>query len=208
MGKEKSNNSHNKRIYFYLSAILLLTIVLYSQTLTSDFVTYDDEKYVLQNTDIRELTLTNIKNYFTEYYMSMYHPLTMLSYALDFNFFGMNPKAFHTVNLIFHLLNVILVFWMIFLLTRKIGLAVFVALFFSIHPMHVESVAWIAERKDVLYTFFFLLSIIYYLWYLDKSLKVKYFFVSILFFILSLLCKSATVVLPVLLLVIDYYKNH
>ena len=83
-------------------------------------------------------------------------PVTTLTYAVEFSMFGLNPKPYHIANLIFHLLNIILVFYLIFILTSRIEISVITALFFAIHPMHAESVSWISERKDVLYSFFLL----------------------------------------------------
>jgi tetratricopeptide (TPR) repeat protein len=132
----------------------------------------------------------------------------MISYAIDYHFFKLNPFFFHLKNILFHLLNTVLVYFLIKKISQnKIYISLFTALLFGIHPMHVESVAWIAERKDVLYTFYFLIGLLLYLQYLDKK---NYVFLigAALSFVLSTLAKSAAVVFPVILILIDFYEKR
>jgi tetratricopeptide (TPR) repeat protein len=208
------DTSSDKRKYIYLSLILLLTILLYSNSIKNQFVSYDDEFYIQNNEHIKSLSSKNISKIFSTYYFSNYHPLTTLSYALDYHFAfdkksgNINPVRFHIVNLVFHLLNVLLVFGLIFLLVKRVNLAAIAALLFAIHPFHVESVSWISERKDVLYTFFYLLSLVTYLYYQRNEGRYKYLVLCFTCFCFSLLSKSMAVTLPILLLLLDYYKSN
>jgi tetratricopeptide (TPR) repeat protein len=137
-----------------------------------------------------------------------YHPVTVLSLAVNYAMGKGNFPVYYGTNLFFHLLNTLLVFFLVFLMFDKKWLAALItAFFFGIHPMHVESVAWIAERKDVLYTFFFLLTLIGYLRYRQTN-KTSTYILILLLFALSLLSKPAAVVLPVVLLLIDWYQKR
>ena len=191
-----------------LIILLVTTFITYYPTLKNNFVNWDDDKLVYQNPDILNLNTSSLKTFFSSYYANMYHPLTTLSYAIDAKIFGLNPLYFHLINILIHLINVILVFYLIFFLTRRQITAFFVALIFALHPMHVESVVWVAERKDVLYTAFFLISLIFYTRYLEKALSNKFLLLCFSAFLLSLFSKSAAVILPLVLLAIDYYKGR
>lgn len=185
--------------------VLLITFVVLMKVTGYDFVTLDDESYVVQNNDIRGLSSEHLKAFFTKYYVGMYQPLTMISYAIDYAVFKLNPAGYHTVNLLLHLLNTFFVFLLISKLSRRKYVAFFVAVLFGIHPMHMESVAWISERKDVLYAFFFLSSLLSYLEYKIYSKKKTFLFISIICFACSLLSKSMAVTLPALIFLMDYY---
>ena len=194
--------------FLCLSAIFILTVIVFSSSINNEFLTnWDDQDYVTNNNDIKDLSYQNVKKIFTSYYVANYQPVTMLSYGIEYKFFNLNPKTFHTTNLILHLLNIILVFQLIYLLTRKTGISAIAALFFAIHPMHVESVAWISERKDVLYSLFYLGALIAYIYYI-KNKKNKYLIYSLLLFIFSLLSKSMAVTMPVVLILFDYYYKR
>ncbi|MDD5570664.1 MAG: tetratricopeptide repeat protein [Bacteroidales bacterium] len=203
------NEKLKKTIYFILSAIVLLTIIVFSNSLKNNFISnWDDDVYILNNTDIKDINLVKFGRILHTYYNSNYHPLVTLYYAFEYNVFGMNSVPFHLSNLLFHLMNVCLVFYFIFLLTKKTDVAAIVSVLFAIHPMHVESVSWIAERKDVLYAFFFLGSMIYYLKYIENSSKYKPLVISIILFLLSCFSKSMAVTLPLVLILIDYYLSR
>jgi protein O-mannosyl-transferase len=197
----------------WLAGILLITYIAYFPSLKNGFTNWDDNVYIGENTMIKKLSGANIKKMFdTENHVSLnYHPITIFSLALDYKLSsGYNAKRFHTTNLIFHLLNTALVFWFIFLLSdKKLMVASIVALFFGIHPMHVESVAWISERKDVLYVFFFMSALIVYLKYLNaEKNKILLYLLILVLFLFSLLSKAMAVVLPLIFLLIDYYKER
>ena len=140
--------------------------------------------------------------------MGNYHPLVIISYAWEYFFFKLNPAPYHIVNMIIHLLNCVLVFYFILRLGSSIPVAFITGLLFGIHPLHVESVAWISERKDVLYAFFYLISLICYLSYLEKRPGYKYYFFAMFFFILSLLSKPMAVTLPLILFLMDYFNER
>ena len=222
MGQKKIHSSPiQKNTSWVVILILLITILAFSDSISNSFLTnWDDNTYIINNPQVKDFSVNGIKNIFSSYQIGNYHPLTMLSYTIEYKLFGLNPKVFHFFNLLFHLINVWLVFRLMQLLSKRLEIAVIVAVLFAIHPMHVESVSWIAERKDVLYSMFYLLSLIFYVRYtLSKySLQLptsnlqsrasKHYIVSIAFFTLSLLSKSMAVTLPVLLILIDYYLER
>ena len=201
-----------KKSLYYLIAVLAVTCIIYIPSLFNGFiVNWDDGGYIHEHALVHELSWDNFLTIFnpTTFYKGNYHPLTTFFYAIEYSIVGLNPFLYHLNNLIFHLLNCYLVFIFIRRLSKRIELAAFVALFFGIHPMHVESVAWISERKDVLYTFFFLISCLYYMSYLEKEeKKTRNYVLAVLMFFLSLLSKSAAVALPGALLLIDYFQKR
>jgi len=205
-----SNNMFLKKIILPLAALLIITFFSFSPCLKSSFINWDDNEYVTETPVIRELSFENTKKIFSSFYVGCYLPATMISYSLEYKFFKFDPHVYHTVNLILHLLNCILVFWLFFLLQDfhekkpKIFIPFVIALLFGIHPLHVESVAWIAERKDVLYSFFFLLSLIFYIYYYRQNKKLKFYFLSLLAFLLSMFSKPMAVSLPLVLLLVDF----
>jgi tetratricopeptide (TPR) repeat protein len=153
------------------------------------------------------LSANSVKRIFTTHIIGNYNPLTTLSFAVEYNFFGANPKIYHVDNLILHLLCIILVFWMILLMGAKPLTAFIVGLLFGIHPLRIESVVWITERKDVLYSAFYLSSLVAYVLFVRRQ-KKRYYFLSLLLFIPSLLSKIQAVTLPLACLVLDYYLNR
>ncbi len=195
-------------IIFSICAILIVTAVAFLPSLNNDFVNWDDDVNVTENPKIKDLSWGNAKRIFTSRHaLDYYKPLTELSYALEYHFFGLNPRPYHVSNLLFHLLNCLLVFWLILLLTEKVGVAFIAALLFGIHPLHVESVAWVNQRKDLLYGFFFLGALISYLFYRKKR-EIKYYYLSLFLFFISLLPKPQGVVLPLVLLLFDYFSGR
>jgi hypothetical protein len=173
--------------------------------LKNRFTNWDDEYYVVNNAMLRGPDWNAI---FTRPVAANYHPLTMISLAFNYQLTGLDPSSYLFTNYLFHLINTTLVFYFIWLISGKnIPVAVLSALIFGIHPMHVESVAWVSERKDVLYTFFFLLALLQYWYYLQKGRKL-HFWICFLFFLLSILSKPAAIILPLVLFVMDYYKGR
>ncbi len=186
-------------------AVLLaaLTAAVYGQVATFDFINHDDPDYVSENPVIRRgLSLEGIRWAFTSVEMANWHPLTWLSHMADVQFFGLNPGAHHLVSLLFHLLNTVLLFALLHDMTGALGRSAFVAAIFALHPLHVESVAWIAERKDVLSTFFGFLSLWAYVRYVRRPGAIPYL-VSLILFALGLTAKPMLVTLPVVLLLLD-----
>ena len=213
-----------------LGAILLLTVLVYWRALGNDFINWDDPNYVYESELVTSLSPSNIVRMFTEYAISNYHPLAILSLAIDYAWSGLNPFGYHLSNVILHLINVVLSF----LFARRLALdywankaqtldnnapnaaatdglnekrsnliGLVIAGFFALHPLHVESVAWISERKDMLYVLFMLPAFIAYMNYRKTGSKAQYAATFVLF-LLSLLSKPSAVVFPMLLLCIDY----
>lgn len=217
----KKNNS--LRIDFQICALALaaglITFLIYLPSLKNGFVNWDDPAYVIENWKIRSLDLPFLKWLPTAIVLYNWHPLTILSYAIDYSIWGLDPLGHHLTSLVFHFLNTCLVMilstWLI--RSRCDGgnpwwnqslLAGFMtALLFGIHPLHVESVAWISERKDVLYALFYLLSMLAYLKFASGSgASRKFYYLSSLgFFALSLTSKAMAVTLPLVLLILDLY---
>jgi len=197
----------NHKIILSLCLILAISSISFLPCLKNDFINWDDQEYVTQNKIIMELSGRNIETIFSVSYMGHYHPLTLLSYSLEYRFFKLNPFIYHLTNLILHLMNGLLVFWVILMLKGGVLISLVVSLLFAIHPLHVESVAWISERKDVLYSFFFLGSMVVYLYYL-KTMGMRYYLLSLFLFFLSLLSKSMAVALPIVLFLCDYLLHR
>ena len=194
----------DKNSLLWLLGVVAVTTVIYIPSINNDFTNWDDQYYVYQNPDIQSFS----SKLLTENYGANWHPLTMYSLALNYQISEYDAWSYHLLNMVLHVLNTLLVFYFIFLLSKqRIEIAVIVSLIFGIHPMHVESVAWVAERKDVLYTFFFLLSMIYY-WLYCRSKQVSSSILSIVFCALACLSKPAAVVLPVVLLLMDYFEKR
>ena len=198
-------------IKWYWIIPIIATLIVYIPSLFNDFVTnWDDGGYIHQHELIHSINWKNFYAIFFDYpdffYKGNYHPLTTLTYAFEYYFVQENALLYHFNNLWIHLINVFLVFKLVSALKGNKETAAIVALLFGIHPMHVESVAWISERKDVLYAFFFLLSLLSYIKYSFKSENSsKSYLFAILFFLLSLLSKSAAVSLPGVLILFDLY---
>lgn len=200
----------NRMQYLLLAALMLLTLIVFSNALTNGFLDWDDNTYIKANKAIHEVSAASVKEIFTSFYMANYHPFTSLTYMLEYAVAGHeNPVLYHVNNLILHLLNILILFLFIRRLSGKPWLALLVAALFALHPTRVESVSWISERKDVLYTFFFLFSLDFYVRSLDKPEKrFRYLVLTFLFFTGSLFSKSAAVTLPVVLLLIDFLRKR
>jgi tetratricopeptide (TPR) repeat protein len=195
------------QLWIWVVLIVLVTAIAYSNSLENGFVAWDDDTHVYANQGIRNLDCTSIRLFFSNYYLKMYAPLTMVSYALDYKIGGPAPAIYHRTNLIIHLFNVTLVFYFLYRLTGQKAVAVIAALFFGIHPLHVESVAWISERKDLLYVFFYLGGLIAWIGRRDGKGPRTFYFLALFLFLLSLLSKSAAVTFPLILLLIDFYRR-
>ncbi|MCH8903160.1 MAG: tetratricopeptide repeat protein [Bacteroidetes bacterium] len=204
-GNSESRSS-NILILTLCAIIAVCTFLVYSPLLKNEFTNWDDPVYVTENNLIKSVSWTNIKNIFNTQnkILDVYNPLTILSYAIEYHFYELDPKPFFRDNLLIHVFNTVLVFLLIYLLCNSLIIAVFTALAFGIHPMHVESVAWITERKDVLFSFFFLLGLIFYRYYVIRNnLRFLFYMLTLLMFILSVLAKPQAVAFPLALLSID-----
>ena len=203
----KETPGKNSQSWIWVCLIILATAISYSNSLKNGFVNWDDDTHVYANQDIRNLDGPAVRTFFTSYYLKMYAPVTMISYALDYKIGGLDPAVYHRTNLIIHLLNAALVFFFLYRLTGKKAVAVISALFFGIHPLHVESVAWISERKDLLYVFFYLGGLIAWIGRRDGKMPRTCYGLALFLFILSLLSKSSAVTFPLILLLIDFYRE-
>jgi tetratricopeptide (TPR) repeat protein len=191
-----------------IAAIVFCTAIVFSPIQNNSFTNFDDNTLVTENPYIRDFSWKNLHACFTKSFVDHYHPLVMVSFAIEYRFFGLKPQPFYRDNLVLHLCNCILVFLFFYSFTGGATIALFCSLFFGIHPMHVESVAWISERKDVLYTFFFLAALITYVRYAKAGRQKIHYLTSLILFVFSLLCKTMAVTLPAILLLIDYSINR
>ncbi|HEX6846945.1 MAG TPA: tetratricopeptide repeat protein [Chitinophagaceae bacterium] len=183
---------------------LVITAICFLPMFQNGFTNWDDDVYVLNNPLLRGPDWNGI---FTREVVGNYHPLTVITLAINYGLTELNPSSYLITNYLLHLINTLLVFQFIYKISgRKLNVAFFVAIIFGIHPMHVESVAWVSERKDVLYTLFFLLALIRYWEYLVKGRKRNYW-LCLLFFLFSLLSKPAAIILPLVLILLDYWKD-
>ncbi len=192
---------------FSLTAIGLaaLTFAVYFQVLHHDFFQLDDGVYVTENPAIQGgITGQAIAWAFTTFHCANWHPLTWLSLMLDYRFWSLNPTGYHLTNLLFHIANTILLFLVLALMTRSLWKSTFVAALFALHPLHAESVVWVAERKDVLSTFFWMLTMLAY-WYYTKRPNMRRYAWVILALTLGLMAKPMLVSLPLVLLMLDYW---
>jgi protein O-mannosyl-transferase len=185
--------------------LMIATCVAYSQVLDHGFLNYDDTRYVTENTHITQgLTREGVTWAFTQSYASNWHPVTWLSHMLDFELYGLNPSGHHLTNLIFHIANTLLLFGVLFKMTGALWRSGLVAVLFALHPLNVESVAWIAERKNVLSTFFWFLTLWAYASYVKNKTIASYLLV-VLFLALGLMSKPMLVTLPCVLLLLDFW---
>ena len=188
-----------------LGGVVLVTLAVYWQVHRHEFVTYDDPKYVTENKQVQAgISWEGVKWAFTAKDASNWHPVTWLSHMLDCELFGLNAGRHHIVNLLFHIANTLLLFFVFYRMTGGYWQCVFVAGLFALHPLHVESAAWAAERKDVLSTFFWLLTILAYVRYAERTSIPRYVLV-VVFFVLGLMAKPMLVTLPLVLLLLDYW---
>lgn len=206
------DRSENKRTRWLICLVLIvITAGVYSRVGGFGFVNYDDPAYISKNPMISGgLTLKGLSGAFTETYAENWHPLTWISLMLDCQLFGLNAAASHWVNVAWHIANTVLLFVLLQRLTGAAWRCAAVAALFALHPLHVESVAWISGRKDVLSTFFALLTLLAYARYVDESkaqgaYNKKWFYVALGLFALGLMSKPILVTLPFLILLLDYW---
>lgn len=196
------NRYRNILIYLVLA---MSTGAVYYQVHSYDFHVYDDPQYVFENPHIQDgFTIEAVKWAFTASHTAYWHPLTWFSHILDWRLFGDYAGGHHIVNLIFHVANTLLLFGVLKRMTKAVWPSAFVATLFALHPLHVESVAWIAERKDMLSAFFWLLTMWAYVRFVEEGRIVNYLFV-VLFFAFGLMSKPMVVTLPFVFLLLDYW---
>ena len=183
-----------------------ITFAVFGQTLTHEFIVYDDDDYVYGNPMVaRGLTLKGIVWAFTHVHSANWHPLTWISHELDCQLYGLHPGGHHLTNVLLHTATVIALFLVLRQMTGVLWRSAFVAALFAIHPLRVESVAWVAERKDVLSGLFFMLTIGAYVRYARRPWPPARYGLVVLLFALGLMCKPMLVTLPLVLLLLDYW---
>ena len=203
--KPVKSKGYDKTLLICILPILIFTGICFLPMLNNHLTNWDDEYYVVQNALLRGPDWAGI---FSKPVVSNYHPVTIATLALNYSMTELDASSYLITNLLLHLINTGLVFYFIWLISgKKLWVAAFTAIVFGVHPMHVESVAWVSERKDVLYTLFFLLSLIQY-WYFLASKKNKNLIYCFLFFALSLLSKPAAIILPFVLVLLDYWYGR
>src|SRR5919106_4473973 len=185
--------------------LVAVTWAVFGQTLTHDFINFDDHIYVYENpVVVRGLSTEGIIAAFTHTHARNWHPLTTISHMLDSQLYGLNASGHHLTNVILHTISVLLLFLVLKQMTGSFWQSAFVAALFAIHPLHVESVAWIAERKDVLSAMFFMLALAAYARYARAPSALRYLLVAMLF-AFGLMSKPMLVTLPFVLLLLDYW---
>ena len=214
---------------FVVAAVLLVgcfAFLIYLPTLDHGFVNWDDPEYILKNKNIQSLDSSSLKWMFTSFYSANWHPLTWFSHSIDFKIWGLNPSGHHFSNILYHGVNsslvAILVFYLVsyspdsrpknfyHLSTERFIIIAVSGLCFALHPLHVETVAWVTERKNLLCAFFFLLSLIFYIKYttiIHWKIKILVFSCSLLSAMFALMCKPMAVTIPAILLLLDLYLS-
>jgi lipoprotein NlpI len=206
--KSAASNTNSLESWFKWIAVAVTAIVFFN-SLQNGFVNWDDDVNLLENPNLEAFNWTSIKAIFTTDVIGNYNPLTILTFAFEKALFGLNPTVYHVNNLILHLICVFLVYRILNSLGISPLWSLFGALIFGIHPMRVESVAWVTERKDVLFGAFFLGALLLYIKYLDGHRKNKQLVLGILIlFLLSLLSKIQAVTLPLSMLCVDYLRRR
>lgn len=201
--------SRSAHLWLMAGIVTVTTLFLFA-CLNNQFTGWDDPGYVNDNPYVKDLTWHGLAKIFTERVMGNYHPLTILSYAIEYSVVQLEPWLYHFDSLVLHLIVTVLVYWFVVLLSGRPVAAVITALLFGIHPMHVESVAWISGRKDVLYSVFYIGACIAYLNYMvaEKGRGVAWYSVVLILYLFAILAKPVAVTLPLALLLIDYYKQR
>ena len=207
-----AQTSNRKYKNYILAALLFFTAIVYWPSLKNDFVAGDDYIIIVNNPDIR--SFENVPKFFSQPYHEMYCPVKMISHTIDYQFshdaqtLQPTPAGFHFFSLLYHLINIALLFYLLYLLFPNIWAAAAGALLFAIHPMNVEAVAWITGRGDLLYAGFFFGGLIAYVHYIKKGLKPKYLIYTFLLFALSALSKASAMTFPLVLIVFDWFYQR
>jgi len=206
MKTEKKIKSNSYKTLIGIVALIIVTWITFKPALYCDFLEIlDDNEYILDNPHVLSgLSIKNMVWAFTAYHSANWHPLTWISHMTDITIFGLNPAGHHLTNLIFHILNALLLYKLFLIFSKSHYKSLLIAIIFAIHPLRVESVAWISERKDLLSTFFFILTLIFYHKYV-KNKKLSYYFFSFFCYTLGLLSKPMLVTVPFVLFLIDLW---
>lgn len=191
-------------------ALFIITLITFSNSFNNELTNWDDPDYIIENPLIRNLNSETVKEIFTKPYFGNYQPLHILSYAIEFQYFGLkNPGGYHKVSVVMFAISVMLLFYFILLLTENnLIVAIATALLYALNPMKVESVAWAAERKDMLYSMFFIAALIFYLLYLKKNFAWHYLAIAFILFIISLFSKVMAVTFVGVAVMLDYWFSR
>ncbi len=207
--REKTSSSPTKWLLLACLGLAVVTVVAFSGGFSNEFIEWDDQIYITNNFLVAQPSWANFFKAFRTTVALNYHPVTIISLMLNAAISGSGTATpFIITNTLIHAINVVLTFYLAWLLSnRNWFVAIFTALLFSVHPMRVESVTWVSERKDVLYGFFFLAGTITYIRYLDTQQR-KWLVWSFVLFVLSCLSKAQAVVLPVIMLLVDFWRGR
>lgn len=204
----KINISPRNQILIIHIALILVTLVVFWQVNQFDFINLDDNVYVTENRHVQsEFTLNALRWALTTTDLGYWQPLTWLSLMLNYQLFGLKAGGYHVTNVLLHIFSTLLLFRLFKRMTGAVWRSAFVAAFFALHPFHVESVAWIAKRKDLLSAFFWMLSLFLYVYYTEKPVIKRYLLVLLSFF-LALMSKPIVITLPLILILLDYWPLH
>jgi Flp pilus assembly protein TadD len=198
-------NPERKQVLLIYAFLAVVALAAFRQLGGCDFINYDDPLYLTENIHVQHgMTIDAVRWAFTTGYASNWHPLTWMSHMLDVQLFGLDPGRHHQVNLLFHIANTLLLFYVLNRMTEAPRRSALVAALFALHPLHVESVAWVTERKDVLSAFFWMLTMAAYVHYVERPSFARYS-TLLIFFALGLMSKPMLVTLPFVLLLLDYW---
>jgi len=199
------NIIHSEQKLIVYIVLTLVTLAVFWQVNQFSFVNLDDQAYVEENSHIQSgITFDGISWAFGTRYFYLWTPLTWMSFMFDYQLHGLNAGGYHLTNLILHILSTLLLFWLFNRMTGAVWKSAFVAALFALHPLHVESVAWVSERKDVLSAFFWMVTLCLYVYYTEKPAVKKYLLV-LFSFVLALLSKPMVVTLPFIMILLDYW---
>ena len=194
-----------KKEFLFPLIICSVILIFYFPAFQNDILSWDDNLYITDNQQVKDLS--NIPSYFTGFdNTGNYIPFSLTAFTVLYHFSEQSPFLYHFINILLHIFNSLLVFYFLKLLLKNVNFALIASLLFAIHPIHVESVAWISELKDVLYTFFFLISLIVYLKFL-RTENLKFYILSLTLFVFSVLSKGQAVTLFAVILLIDFFEK-
>ena len=201
----KININSKKQILIVYIVLIVITLVVFWQVNQYNFINVDDDVYVTENSHIHfGITFDGFCWAFSTTYAEFWHPLTWLSLMLDYQLYGLNAGGYHLTNLILHIMSTLLLFWLFNRMTGATWRSAFLAALFALHPLRVESVAWVAERKDVLSAFFWMLTLCLYVYYTEKPVIRRYLLI-LLSFACGLMSKPMVVTLPIVMILLDYW---
>jgi len=196
------------RIIFALVILSAVGALVFLPAVNAGFVkSWDDDKYVVDNPLVQSMSAGNLAKIATSFLLGNYHPLTLTVFAVQYQLFRLDARGYHAVSVTLHLLNCLLVFWLIYLIAGNLPAAFLAGLIFGLHPLRVESVAWISDQKDLLAAGFALLTIIGYL-YFRKDRRIAFYILALLSFTLSLLAKASALFTPLILLLVDFNRDR